>query len=207
MRARSGPFADTSARRYWAGVGVYVVVLLTIQSVMGFGIDKFKELWGEGALEVVAYAFVAAGASGMVWTGWRVWSRCSVAERVWIGIGVLVYGAGTLSARYPQERLHYLGYGLLAALLYFGFARDREARLGASHLPRGAESSAADTGTAWLPAAMTLLAGSLIGYGDELLQILWPRRYFDWADVAMNVAAVGLGVLVAIPVWRALKRS
>jgi hypothetical protein len=51
------------------------------------------------------------------------------------------------------------------------------------------------------------LAGSSIGFLDELLQIIWPRRYFDWADVGMNVVAVGLGLLVAIPTWSALNRD
>ncbi|MCH2279365.1 MAG: VanZ family protein [Vicinamibacterales bacterium] len=56
-------------------------------------------------------------------------------------------------------------------------------------------------------ASGVFLAGSSIGLLDELLQIIWPRRYFDWADVGMNVVAVGLGLLVAIPTWSALNRD
>jgi VanZ family protein len=101
-----------------------------------------------------------------------------------------LYGLGTLTARFPQERLHYLGYGLLAGLLYAGW--------------RGVASAAAATtagGSEWLrPALLTVLVGSGIGLLDELLQILWPRRYFDWADVLINVLSVAVGVIVAIPV-------
>lgn len=191
----SSTVGGVGGKRYWLGVAAYVVALLTIQSAMGYGIDLFKELWGETALDVVAYLFVGAGALGTAGIGWKVWSRCSAAERAWIGVALVIYAAGTLSARYPQERLHYLGYGLLAALLYAGLAHR-------------ADDAGPRSGPAWLvPALLALLVGSLIGYGDELLQILWPRRYFDWADVAMNVVAVGLGLLVAIPVWNGWRRS
>ena len=109
-----------------------------------------------------------------------------------------VYGLGTLSARNPQERLHYLGYGLLAVLLYIGFARDPSRRR--------ASQQAVAPGGFLVPALAALVVGSGIGMLDELLQIPWPRRYFDWADVGINVLSVGLGLLVAIPVWSALER-
>ena len=176
----------------------YIVVLLSIQSAMGYGIDKFKDLWGESALGVVAYLIAGSGAFVVVWLGWTVWARCSFAEKVWIGFGLLLYGVGTLNARYPQERLHYLGYGLLAILLYVGFARDRAASDGLASDGRQ---------PVLLPAVAAFVVGCLVGFADELLQILWPRRYFDWADVSMNVAAAALGVLVAIPLWNALRRE
>jgi VanZ family protein len=56
------------------------------------------------------------------------------------------------------------------------------------------------------PPIAAFLVGASIGLIDELLQIAWPRRYFDWADVAINGLSVGLGLLVAIPLWRALQR-
>ena len=189
-----GALAGVSRRGYWTGVAAYIVLLLVTQSVMGLGIDKFTELWGVETLEVVAYLIVFAGAAVVLWIGWKMWAPCSIAERAWIGVALLLYGVGTFNARNPQERLHYLGYGLLAMLLYVGFAR----------LSEGDEERG--VGSAFTPAAAALVVGSLIGYADELLQIIWPRRYFDWADVGMNVVAVGLGLLVAIPVWNALQR-
>jgi len=194
--------AEGSSRRYWRGVLTYIVVLLSVQSAMGYGIDKFKELWGEGALEVVAYLIVAAGALVVMWVGLTVWARCSVADRAWIGLALLLYAVGTLNARYPQERLHYLGYGLMAILLYIGFARDR---VGSTPDPGSGVASGGHRGFV-APALAAFVVGCLVGFADELLQILWPRRYFDWADVGMNVVAVGLGLLVAVPLWNALRR-
>ena len=185
----SAPLSAVTARRYWTAVGIYITVLLLTQSVMGLGIDKFKELWGVWALEIVAYLLVAAGAAGVVWAGLKVWAKCAASERVWIAGALGAYGVGTFSARVPQERLHYLGYGLLAMLLYVGLARDR---------------GEPGKGSTLVPALSAMLAGSLVGFVDELLQIAWPRRYFDWADVGVNVVAVGLGLLVVVPVWNAL---
>ncbi len=195
--ALSAPLADVSSRRYWLAAAAYTVSLLLTQSVMGYGIDGFKALWGEDALEVVAYLIVGAGAFIVVAAGWRLWGRCSPGERAWVAVALVLYGAGTLTARYPQERLHYLGYGVLAVILYVGFARDRGAK----------NPSAAPGNQAPLqPAAAAVLLGSTVGLADELLQIVWPRRYFDWSDVGMNVVAVVLGVLVAIPLWNAVRR-
>ncbi|MBE21637.1 MAG: hypothetical protein CL481_05590 [Acidobacteria bacterium] len=160
--------------------------------MMGLGIDKFKELWGVWALEVVSYSIVFLGVVGVGWVGWKVLARCTTRERGWILIALVAYGIGTWAARSPQERLHYLGYGLLAILLHRGFAR--------GHAKSG-------KGSTLVLASGTLLVGSSIGFLDELLQIVWPRRYFDWADVGMNIVAVGLGLLVAVPTWNALNRD
>ena len=85
---------------------------------MGLGIDKFKELWGVWTLEVVSYSIVVLGAVGVGWVGWKVSTRCTTSERAWILIALVAYGIGTFVARSPQERLHYLGYGMLAILLH-----------------------------------------------------------------------------------------
>ncbi len=164
---------------------------------MGYGIDGFKQLWGEDALEVVASLIVVAGGLAVLWAGTKIWARCTGVELASIALGLALYGAGTFTARYPQERLHYLGYGLLSILLYIGFRRSR-----------GADSGRASALRSTLFAAAAAVAlGTAVGFTDELLQILWPRRYFDWADVAMNVVAVSGGLLVAIPLANALRRE
>ena len=188
----SVPLSEVTARQYWWSVGIYIVVLLLSQSIMGLGIDKFKELWGVWTLEVVSYSIVVLGVVGVGWVGWKVSTRCTTNERAWILIALVAYGIGTFVARSPQERLHYLGYGMLAILLHRGFVCGHGKSRKRSTL---------------VLASGVFLAGSSIGLLDELLQIIWPRRYFDWADVGMNVVAVGLGLLVAIPTWSALNRD
>ncbi len=185
------------ARTYWVLVSSYVVVLLLAQSFLGYGIDFFKETWGEVALSRTAYVLVAIGGLIIVILGARLWRLTTVRDRWLIALSVTLYGIGTMTARFPQERLHYVGYGLLAGLLYAGWKE-----------PADTLSPAPGKHPAWLqPALLTLFVGSAIGLLDELLQILWPRRYFDWADVQINVLAVAVGILVAIPVVNALQRQ
>jgi len=185
------------ARSYWVLVTLYVVVLLSAQSFLGYGIDFFKETWGEAALNRTAYALVAIGGLIMVVLGARLWRLTTVCDRWLIVLSMLMYAAGTMTARFPQERLHYVGYGLLAGLLYAGWKNTASVSI---------EETAQHPG--WIrPAFLALVVGSAIGLLDELLQILWPRRYFDWADVRINVLAVAVGVLVAVPVVNALQRQ
>lgn len=167
-----------------------MVVLLSVQPFLGFGVDLFKEHWGESALDLTAYAVVAVGAVGMILLAGRLWRRATWGERLWLGIGVLAYGIAALSTRIPQERLHYLGYGLLAGLLYVGLLR----RSGGRWTRAGAGLTA-------------LLLGSGLGLLDEVLQIFWPRRYFDWRDVGTNVLSVGTGLMVAVPACGAWLRK
>jgi len=101
----------------------------------------------------------------------------------------------TLLTQYPEERLHFIEYGVLAVLLYCAWRQ----QLGA--------------GWAYLGAAVT---GVLLGAGDEGVQYLtkyipalvralgctWSnpdmfRRYFGWSDVRLNV----LGVLYGLAFW------
>ena len=210
-----------AASRYRLGVGIYVVTLLSVQSFMGVGIDWFKETWGETTLEVVAYVLVAVGAAAILAVGAKLWPRTTTFDRIWIFAAAGLYAAGTLSARSPQERLHYIGYGALAGLLYFGFAEHGRS----PHRPAaaGSEADVSDTGLErpdpsahrrglgsgswWALAAVVLLVGGGIGLLDEVLQIWWPRRYFDWQDVGINLLSVALGLLVAVPAHRATRGS
>jgi hypothetical protein len=104
------------------------------------------------------------------------------------------YELATLT-QYPEERLHFIEYGVLAILLWHAWR---------GHLrPAWAYFAAA-------------LSGALIGYGDEGVQYLtqyipnlartcnWSmrnpdmfRRYFTWADVWLNA----LGALYGLALW------
>lgn len=182
---------------YWTLVFAYVVLLLSAQSFLGYGIDFFKETWGETALNRTAYVLVALGGLVVLAFGSRLWRLTTTRDRWLIALSLSLYAVGTMTARFPQERLHYVGYGLLAGLLYAGWRG-----------PAGVSAEADAEHSPWIrPALLALVVGSAIGLLDELLQILWPRRYFDWADVAINVLAVAVGVLVAVPVVNALLRQ
>lgn len=173
---------------WWAFVAAYVVALFAAQPRLGFAVDAFKARWGDAALERTVW--VAAGLAAAVLVGAlvRLWRVARPAERLLVLAGVGLYGIGVLALEIPQERLHYVEYGVLAGLLYVGL----ESR----------------PGWRWPKAALVaLLVTSGLGYLDEVLQgRFWERRYFDWADVALNVRAAALGILVAVPMFRAARR-
>lgn len=177
MRVGSAP--------YWRLVGLYVLLLFGVQPFLGLGIDAFKERWGEAALAwtvwVAAGLAAAAGLAGLA----RVWRAATRLERLVLAIGLAAYGAGVLELEIPQERLHYLEYGLLAALVYVGSTARR---------PAGS----------WRPVAFGFAVAAALGLLDEALQgWLWPRRYFDWRDVLLNARAAAVGLVLAVPAWRA----
>jgi hypothetical protein len=110
----------------------------------------------------------------------------------------LYYLEFTTLVTYPEERLHFLEYGLLALLLYKMFSIDFKG--------------------IW-PYLLALVVGSLIGYGDELVQHCTKflpavfrflgitsvdpnsfRRYFGWEDVRINILGVIYGLVLLITV-------
>ena len=74
-----------------------------------------------------------------------------------------------------DKAIHFLGFGLLAWLLCFGYYRGGRTR--------------------WLYAKSALIA---VGYGFviELIQIPLPYRIFSWDDLAADAAGVALALLL-----------
>jgi len=75
----------------------------------------------------------------------------------------------------PEEKIHFIQYGVLAGLLHGG--------LGNRPL--------------WLRAPAAILLAALAGLGDEVIQRYLPNRVFDWRDVQINAAAGALVVVTA----------
>ncbi|NKB86887.1 MAG: hypothetical protein GKS06_01525 [Acidobacteria bacterium] len=176
------------ARLWWTVVVVYTVVLFAVQSRLGFLVDALKERWGLQVFEAIMLGASLAAGLGLAALAWRVWQRADSGDR-WILVGVMAgYAVGSAILEVPQERLHYVEYGLLAGLIYCA-----------------GRAQGLSTGTAGIAA---LVGTSGLGYVDEVLQgALWERRYFDWNDVRLNVQAATLGTLAAIPIERALFRN
>lgn len=78
----------------------------------------------------------------------------------------------------PVEQIHLLEYGLVGwlALMASGFPRDRRRRR---------------------PLAIWTLIALASGIMDELIQALLPNRVCDPTDMAVNVASVTLGMILA----------
>lgn len=96
----------------------------------------------------------------------------------------LLYGAVVFPLSSPEEKLHFIQYGLVALLAFFA-------------MPAG-----------WLGIkryAAAALFTAAAGWGDEGIQALLPTRYYDLRDVGFNALA-GVIALAALALLRAVRR-
>ncbi|MCD4779083.1 MAG: VanZ family protein [Candidatus Omnitrophica bacterium] len=96
-----------------------------------------------------------------------------------------VYALSCYFLKQPEERLHFIEYGLLT-LFCFNALRFHFSSKGLYVL-------------SW-----TLV--TIFGYGDEVIQYYLPNRYFQWKDVGLNslsaMLAVALILLIIKPVQK-----
>jgi len=97
-------------------------------------------------------------------------------------VGVAYCALLTSIPMLPEERLHFLQYGAVAALIYLAL-EERRLRL-----------DEAGTGRVDLPTrlpsiAVAAVATGVLGWIDEGIQAILPNRYYDIRDVAFNAAA------------------
>jgi hypothetical protein len=91
------------------------------------------------------------------------------------------YGWGITLLQIPEERLHFLEYGILAFLAYRALILDLK------------------NGWAYVTA---FVLTSLIGLGDEGIQYLLPNRYYQFQDVCLNSVSAALGLLLVFVLYR-----
>ena len=187
-------FVSRREKRLWSAAGLCI---LLIYASLYWARPLAEWLRQANLLRVaVAAAFVSAAvvitlllrAQG---AGWRVFVTVG---GIGAGYSILLVAVPMM----PEERLPFLQYGVVAALIYLALD-ERRARL--------AESGAVPGGTlSWFPPLpMAWLLTTLAGWLDEGIQAVLPNRVYDLRDVAFNsVAAVVclLAVQLVRWVWR-----
>lgn len=161
-------------RQWWIAALVLIVLIYgTLYFVRG-PIEFLRE---RNLLRLaVGLLFLASGSGVAVY----LWKRRTGARELAVLLGfATVFGAAVSLAGLPEEKLHFLEYGLLGALLFHAF-RERATRIG---------------GTKWAAALLAGLAAALAGWGDEGIQALLPNRYYDVRDIVWNVLGSSLVIL------------
>ncbi len=154
----------------WLLLGVYVAA---IYAFLPFGRGVVIALRQSHSLGLVVtavfFAAIVALAYHIVFNV-RLSDRVAFAALVVLAVAV---AALVLGLSIPEERVHFLEYGLLALLARYVLS---------CHLPPPAQYLGA------------LVLASAAGWGDELIQGLLPDRVHDLRDVAVNAVAALLAL-------------
>lgn len=173
-------------RRWWiAALALIMLIYGTLYFVRG----PVEFLRAHGLLRLtVGFVFGVAVVGAARWA-WK--RRVGLREGlVLLGFGG-VFAAAVLLAERPEEKLHFLEYGLLGSLL-FEACRERAARIGRGRF--GAVATA------------VVLAG-LAGWTDEGIQAILPNRVYDVRDILWNVLGSSIVILALFAANAARRRD
>jgi len=186
---------------WWSVCGLYVLVVYATLPLGRPVIDWLRAHYSATQQAwLMNGIFAVVGAGLLVWLVRRWHVLSPLAYLCFIVIARLIYCEFRFLIVHPEERLHFLQYGALAALLHTALSCDL----------CGVRAYAA-----------ALVLGTLIGLGDEGVQYLTKyipdlcawfgvhinpltfRRYFGWNDVQLNA----LGVAYGLAFWATVVRN
>jgi len=179
-------FTSASERRLWISAGG---CLLLIYSSLYIARPVTEWLRDANLLRLAvggSFALIAALVSLRL-------RRTRPGWRVWVALAGIAMGSVLLLSRFelPEERLHFLEYGLVGGLVFAALLeRQKNKRRDSSGLP---------SRCAYLwPAVGAFVMTGVAGWIDEGIQEVLPNRYYDLRDVAMNAAG---GALAVLSIW------
>jgi hypothetical protein len=179
-------FTSARERRLWFLAGS---CLLLIYSSLYIARPITEWLREANLLRV---AVVGSFLLALAWVGSRL-LRVRAGWRVWASLAVITAGYALVLGRFelPEERLHFLEYGVVGGLI-FAALMERQGN-------RPSDSTQGSPRRSPLgPAAGAVIATALAGWFDEGIQAILPNRFYDLRDVAMNAAG---GALAVFAIW------
>jgi hypothetical protein len=169
-------FTSRRERRLWSAAGLCVALIYSTLSLARPVAEALRERNLLGF--VVGLVFI--GIAGLI--AWRLVlarpERRTVLTVALIGGVYLVLL--TAIPMLPEERLHFLEYGLVAMLIYEAL-KERRARQN----EMGSTAPGAHPG----PFLLAFLSTLALGWIDEGIQALLPSRVYDLRDVGFNALA------------------
>jgi len=137
---------------------------------------------------VVGGSFLLAA----TWVGFGL-LRSRPGWRVWLALVAIAAGYAVLLSRFelPEERLHFLEYGVIGGLVFAALVERQKNRWDESG------ESQSRRAPVW-PAVGAFVITGIAGWIDEGIQEILPNRFYDLRDVAMNAAA---GALAVASIW------
>ncbi len=173
-------------RRWWiAALALIILIYSTLYFVRG----PAEFLRAHGLLRLTVGALFGGAAVEIIR---RIRKRGAGPREGLVLLGFAgVFCGAVLLADLPEEKLHFLEYGLLGAIL-FQACTERSARLG-----RGS----------WGAAAIATVLAGLAGWADEGIQAILPNRYYDLRDILWNLLGSTIVILALFAAAAARKRD
>ena len=187
-------FASRREKRLWFAAGLCIVLIYSSLYVA----RPIAEFLREKNLLRLTVGLIFASTGVLI--GLRVLiarpGRRLLLTLLGIGLGYLLLL--NLVPMAPEEGLHFLEYGLVAALFYLAL-RERWVRKTEMGLEGGSRA------VRIRPFAGALVLTAIVGWVDEAIQAVLPNRVYDLRDVAFNVIAaiVCLGAIKLVEWVRA----
>ena len=161
--------------RLWAIIWAYILAIYLSLPFMRALLGFLKDTVGRGNVGLVLNgALLVCGCMLLSMGLRRSWKTL-----LQVSIPIAIMAAVAYQLHIPEERVHFLEYGLLGTLV------QKTARQ-----------------TTWMQFGMGSLFVVLVGVGDELLQWWLPNRVGDLRDVGMNALAGVLGVCMGKVLFR-----
>jgi VanZ family protein len=114
-------------------------------------------------------------------------------KRIWPYVAVIAIGltlAYSLNRiHFVAEKVHFLEYAILGTLLIYSIEQRTLEKTQTSRR-RSYDFKIPN----FNKCLFVVVLGFIIGLGDELIQGLFPRRFFDWRDVGMNGIGIAMGI-------------
>ncbi|TDG11596.1 VanZ family protein [Seongchinamella unica] len=156
--------------RTWAVIWAYILLTYLTLPVMRDLLNYLRDMLGRQQLGMAFNSALAIVGLAILFL--------TLARRDWktvlsVGTALTLIGLIAVQLKIPEERFHFLQYGLLGVLV-FSTAREYSLRT----------------------TVLLVLFVVAVGIGDETIQWLLPNRVGDLRDVAMNSAAGVLGAWI-----------
>ncbi|MBF0430847.1 MAG: VanZ family protein [Fibrobacteria bacterium] len=161
----------------WMVIVIYTGIIYATLSLVSKLRKLLTEKYGYDVFDQVYWIFGAIGLFFLFMLFRKYKGMALLKALLSLLIVVIIYLFYLWDMKYAVERIHFLEYGVLGALIYMAFAR---------HFPRVVALVSAVLTTFWL------------GMGDEYIQFLLPNRVGEVRDSVINLISGILGIAL---VW------
>lgn len=164
--------AEKLRQKYWLFVFGWVFLIYSTLYVARPVCEFLKRAFPFSALVDLVSIAMLLTVVVFIWSKAKVFNLLSYAL---MAVILVSYINGLMTLQYPEEKIHFIEYGVLAFLVYRAIALDK-------HAPDAY--------------AISFVLVTVFGWIDEGIQYLLPNRYYQVEDVILNSVSGALGLLL-----------